>query len=74
MYFTINELNLLIMRRALAKAQEQLASVRRNQGDTASAEYEVKRLLDRCWLWQQQVANTNANRAADKLAMLARLS
>lgn len=74
MYFTINELNLLIMRRALAKAQEQLASVRRNQGDTTSAEYEVKRLLARVWQWQQQVEKTNANRAADKLAMLARLS
>lgn len=73
MYFTINELNLLMVRRALAHAQETLASVRRHQGDTGPAEYEVKRLLDRAYSWQTLVDGQAHNRAADKAAMMGRL-
>lgn len=74
MYFTIAELDLLILRRQLANAQWHLASVRRYDGNTDAAEAEVKRLLTRVWIAQDEVECLITLRAGDKARILEALA
>lgn len=74
MYLTVNELRLLLVRRQLRTAQEELASLRRCNGDTHQAERAVIRMLSRVWQWQCAVENQRTNRTLSKDHLIQSLS